>query len=449
MKKFGVFLLVLVAVLSVGTCFASSVDAESSASTDEENVQYLDSYEDYEGLISSMDDEYKNAYEEFVASRAENNDLYSRPQSYRAKVLDASAVQVYYGYYQTVYKATYQNLDIEILDGEFKGKTVEDFNYVLTVDTYENLRLREAKKGDVVNVCVYENDDGTLNAYSLGLDSTIERWPVVVCLMVIAAILVLIYLGAKGAKMIVPLVLFVDLAFLVIVPLIFEGINICLLFAALTILSAIVIALLKLGGKPAAWIAVLASLVITFVLMLAIYGFDLISNVAGITFETTSMSGVFYDLLTLYDTPYNAVSLAELVPERDVDFYSLKLVFDTTIIFFATITLVCKSVELYQTKALPADAEVSDKKVDGRFKFVVRAMRDASADRIITVVPLILTMTIPKYMLFFVNKCSVLEVLNSEILLADVTRALFVIIAIAIAAPVAAFMCMVGLDEEE
>ncbi len=431
MKKILISWIVMSLIFIPTICLATSEESG-------ELVEYIDSYGEYEDLISSMDDEYKTAYEKYLDTRVEEFGLYERPIPSRAKVIKSSAIQEYYGYYETAYKASYQDLQIEVLDGEFKGQTIDDFKYVLTTDSYDNIRLNEAKTGDVLIVYVFDTEEEGLVAYSLGTDSTVVRWPGVVTLLAVSIMFILIYLGSKGAKMIIPLILFFDLAFIVFVPLIFGGINILLLTALLVIFSAIVISLLKLGGKPSAWVAAICSVVMIFTMALLIYGVDQLTNMSAITFETTSMSGVFYDIITLFGTPVSATTLAELVPQGNIDFYALKVSFEIIMIFFATITIICKAIEIYE----------KNKTNEDKFKLVTNEMKEYSSDIMLIIMPILLTVTLPKYMLLFANKSTLMELINSQILLSDITRAIYILLAIALAGPLATFFAMISLDEK-
>ena len=120
MKKITSMFLALILVFSSLNCFATDETTIPGGETTwydnfSGDTEYLEDYSDYEDLMNSMDEqsEYKNMYEQMIKETIENYKSSSREDIYRAKVVDATDVQTYYGYYQYMYKSIYQIVKVE------------------------------------------------------------------------------------------------------------------------------------------------------------------------------------------------------------------------------------------------------------------------------------------------------------------------------------------------
>ena len=403
MKKFLSVLFTFILVFSSVNCFATDVDSDSGDHLHtwyddySGDTEYLEDYSDYEDLINSMDEQeyYKSSYEQMITETVENYNNATREKLYKAKVLEATEPETYYGYYQYLYKSVYQVLKIEILDG--------------------------------INVSVTEDDSGTVYAYSSSIDSPVVRWGWIAALIVLALILVCIYVGKPGMKMLVPILLVVDLIIMVVVPLMFSGTNMMLLLGVVVLLSTITICVLNLGIRAKTFVAILATLIMTFVLVLAMYGFDNLAYMSGITYEITSF----------VESILPRVINSEV--ETAMDLHAMNIVMTALMAFFAFAPIVCKTIDVYDKKKNEEKSVLN----------TVEEMKEFVADKIATIVPILFTLVIPKYMILIINKCSLNEIINSEVLGSDIVRILFILITIAIAAPLTAGAGKLLIDDDD
>ena len=393
---------------------------------------YLDDFSQYQDVINGMDyqADYKEKYEEMISKYINEVENSERMNMSRAKVLEASDVKVDYGQYSpyysdSYYKNSYQMLDIEVLDGEFAGEKVEDVQYILTCDTFENIKLGDIKSGDIINVYVVELEDGSLYAASTTYDSPVVRWQIPVVLFIIAVLVVAIYTGKHSAKFLVPLVLLIDLLFIVAVPAICDGINIMFLVTIITVLSTILISVLKFGIKAETFVVILSTSIITLVLSFMVYGVDSLANMTGIT----------YDSAYVMETMLPRFVDDEVVPT--VNFHDLSATLTILVMFFGILTIACKTVETYTKK----------EKNNNIIKETISGMQENLAESLVLAISLLLVNFMPKIMLFIVKKSSFNEYINSEILITEIFRILFLVIGMAITVPVTAALARV-MDEE-
>lgn len=110
------------------------------------------------------------------------------------------------------YEMRYQIAEIEILEGEYKGRVIEVQNDI----TAYNLVLNE---GDEVLMFLEEYGDGTVSAYV----SDIVRGKYLIWIVAIFIVLLALIGGFKGIKTIVALLITVGAAIFVLLPLIAKG----------------------------------------------------------------------------------------------------------------------------------------------------------------------------------------------------------------------------------
>lgn len=436
MKKFLSVFFTFLLVFSSVSCFATDVASDSGEADHVHtwyddysgDTEYLEDYSDYQDLISSMDEQeqYKSLYEQMITETVQNYNSAEREKIYKAKVLEATKPETYYGYYQYLYRSVYQILKVEIMDGPYKGEVVEDVNYILTGDTYGNIQLPQVKKGMSINVSVTEGEDGTVYAYSSSIDSPVVRWGWIFALIIFALILVGVLVGKTGMKMLVPILLLVDLIIMVVVPLMFSGTNMMLLLGVVVLLSTITICVLNLGIRIKTFVAILVTLIITFILVLAMYAFDSLAYMSGITYEITSF----------VESILPRVVNSEV--ETAMDLHAMNIVITALMAFFAFTPIVCKTIDLYDKK----------KNEDKCVSNTMGEMKEYVADKIATVVPILFTLIIPKYMILIINKCSLNEIINSEVLGSDIVRILFILITVCVAAPITACAGKLLIDDD-
>lgn len=435
MKKLISCLVACMVVFSLGTVLATEVSGSVDSADNfqpNDNAIYLDDYSQYEDLMNQMDDQAvaKNAYEESVKQDIEDYKTAKRTPVYRAKVVEASEPQVNYssyGYYGYYYKTNYQPLTIEVIEGPYQGKVFDDFNYILTCDTYGNIKIPAAQKGDIINV-VITDEEGTQTAAPASYDAPVVRWQWVVFLLILTGIITLIYAGKQGAKSFVIFALIADLILVVASSAIVGGINIAFLVTVIVLLTALAYAVLKLGNRAEAYVAILTTLVVTFAIALLAFGFDSIARMCGITYEATYLMEYIMPTLTAEE---------EIVPT--VDFHGLSIGIIALLAFVASLVTSCEVVKVYEKHQKSPEA----------LKETAEEMKEPVATKMMFAFMILIVLILPKCLILLTNKYSFAEIINSEILISEGSRVLFTIMAIALSSPIAALLCKFIGDGEE
>ena len=202
---------------------------------------------------------------------------------------------------------------------------------------------------------------------------------------------------------------------IVAAPAIINGINIAFLVSVIVLLTSLSIAVLKLGVKQNAFVAILSTLIVTLIMTIMIYGFDAVTNLCGITYESTYLMEYIMPKVTSSGEIINAV-----------DFHGFSIAITVLILFLGTILVACETVKIYQKNRNSRTV----------FQDTIDGMKEYLADKITLIAGILIVLIIPKYILLVVNKCALVEIVNSEIMITDLSRILFTIIALSIVVPV-------------
>ncbi len=435
MKKFLVCFFSIMLICSLGIVNASSVldDPEYLQDKDGDGVVYLEDYSQYQGLLNTMDEQYelRKLYLNQIINTADEYEATQRPEVYKAKVIEAGEPEVQYGqypYYQDYfYKITYQNIKIKLLDEPYKNRVVENVNYTLTCDSYENVKMAEIKNGKNINVVVSENESGDLYAEVASYDVAVRRWPVVLVVIIIAFILMLAYTGEHFAKIFVPFILIADLLIVTIAPMLLDGLNIWWLVAIVVFMTSLAIAVLKFGLTEKTAKSIVASAIMTIMATIIVYAFDSLAFMNGITYEAT--------YIMEYVIPKFVND--EVVPA--VDFHGLSVATTTLLCFFAGIFVINKTIDVYEKNKTLKETRTQE---------TVNEVKEYVAENMLLISSILLVTMFPKYLLLLVNKYSFIEVINSEILITDFSRILFMFVTMTISIPVTCLICKFLSDEE-
>ncbi len=394
MKKFIMFLILLMFVFSF-----SVVNA-----TENDDAIYIESYEEYLKLLEEMSggDEAKAGYIEGIFY----NILYDVPTTvYKAKVKNASEATIEYGVDESnaYYMSRYQGLEIEVLEGDFKGQTFEDCIYPLKVDTYSNIDVSMVNEGDIIYVSFYESDDGVF-PYVTQLDASVSRWLPITILGIVTVLLALVYTGKHGVKLLLPTILIVDLLFIVFADFMLNYFNVWVVASATIVLIAIAFFALKLGVNSKLGNALISLVAVLVVMTVIIYGFDYISNIAGVSYESASL---VEDIVPMIEN-------GAITPT--VNFHSLSIALTVLMMAFAVIPMITKKIEMMETKSTDSEE-----------------MKKYLSEKIILVVGILLVAMLQKYFVVYMNSARFEQVFNSEMLIIEVSRIMFVVLGMSIA----------------
>lgn len=416
MKKI-IIVLTFSIILLLNISFATTTEyiEYSSGEVDDGSI-YLDSYEDYLNAIGGTDEQktYEEEYKNMILESINYFDAQKPENIIKAKVISGDETAEYYDYdTYGIYKIKYQPLNVEILEGKHKGEMF-DTTYVLTVDSYENIEVKEVRKGQKINVVLQEDEEtGEVYVYSTTIDASVDRIGYLIALVIITLVLVGIYLGKEGIKILPQLILLADIILLIFVPEMIEGRSI-IWMTIISIASYIIVnTTIKVGLNAKTFPAILATGV---VLLLTIIGLIVFNNVS-------TLSGIIYEITTIIQN----------FPKGTIDFNILNL---AIYILMATIVISdisCKVINIY------SDSEKEKTR---------RKIKEYVSEKILTISAVLFITIIPKYLYMLVAKYSYVELINSEMLINEIARILFLIISMLLTSEITIILKKMLVEEK-
>lgn len=410
MKKF-LILLISVFIMMNSSILATNQYIEYSSGEQDDGSIYLNTYEEYMDAIGEVDDQklYKEEYEYMIQNAILSYDLSERVNVVKAKVITAEKEKEYYshdGY--SAYKIKYQPITVQILEGEEKGKTYE-VSYILTADTYENLKIKPVKVNQTINVIIQDEE-----AYATTVDASINRLGVTIFMILITIIFIAIYLGKSGFKMLPQMILFADLILIIFVPELHEGRSILWLTIVTSLLYMIVESAIKVGVNTKMVATIFTNIAVILLTTLSLYWVGDIANFSGITYEI--------------------VSIIEAFPRGTIDFYMLYISSFILMNVILVSDISCQTINLYE-KETEKNAKVK--------------IKEYVADKLPLIFGILLIMIIPKYLYAIIAHYTIEELQNSEMLTTDIIRILFLIISATLTTQVAAYAKKMFVEDEE
>lgn len=410
MKKYFILLLSIL-VLCVGQAVFATDTKEyieySSGEKDDGSI-YLDSYEDYLKALGNVDEQevYKEQYLSDLANAVLNYDLTERPAVVKARVLNVEGKKEYYSYDSYgLSKISYQPVNVQVLEGKHKGETY-DISYILTADSYENLKIKELKANQKINIIISESGDESY-AYVTTVDSAVNRVALTVALIIIAVLLMIVYLGKQGMKIIPQMILLADMVMLILVPELFAGRSLLWLTIVTSILYIIVESVIKVGLNSKTVAAIFSTIVVTLSLTVVLVGVSNMANFSGITYEVLNM--------------------LESFPKGTIDFYMLYISSFILLCMIVTSNISCMAI-----------CANGDKKV----------VKANIAEKLPLFIGILFVSIIPKYLYLFISKYTYDEIINSEMLLTDVYKITFLIIAMVVTVQITEYAKKLFVDEK-
>ncbi len=410
MKKYFILLLSIL-VLCVGQAVFATDTKEyieySSGEKDDGSI-YLDSYEDYLKALGNVDEQevYKEQYLSDLANAVLNYDLTERPAVVKARVLNVEGKKEYYSYDSYgLSKISYQPVNVQVLEGKHKGETY-DISYILTADSYENLKIKELKANQKINIIISESGDESY-AYVTTVDSAVNRVALTVALIIIAVLLMIVYLGKQGMKIIPQMILLADMVMLILVPELFAGRSLLWLTIVTSILYIIVESVIKVGLNSKTVAAIFSTIVVTLSLTVVLVGVSNMANFSGITYEVLNM--------------------LESFPKGTIDFYMLYISSFILLCMIVTSNISCMAINTNGDK---------------------KAIKENIAEKLPLFIGILFVSIIPKYLYLFISKYTYDEIINSEMLLTDVYKITFLIIAMVVTVQITEYAKKLFVDEK-
>lgn len=411
MKKYFILLLSILLMLVGQTVFATGTTKEYieySSGEKDDGAIYLDSYEDYIKALGNVDEQqvYKEEYLSNLANTVMNYDLTQRTDVVKARVLSVDAKKEYYSYDNYgVSKISYQPINVQVMEGKHKGETY-NVSYILTADSYENLKVKELKANQKINVIINESGDESY-AYATTVDSAVNRVPVTITLILITLALIIIYLGKFGFKILPQMILLADMILLVFVPELFAGRSLLWLTIVTTLLYIIVESIIKVGLNSKTVAAIFSTIAITIALTVMLI---VVSNVAN-------FSGITYEILNMLET----------FPKGTIDFYMLYLSSFILLCVIVTSNISCMAINTNGDK---------------------KQIKENIAEKLPLFTGILFVSIIPKYLYLLISKYTYNEIINSEMLLTDIYKMLFLIIAMVVTVQITEYAKKLFVDEK-
>ena len=410
MKKYFILLLSILMLCVGQAVFATDTKEyiEYSSGEKDDGSIYLDSYEDYLKALGNVDEQevYKEQYLSNLANAVLNYDLTERPDVVKARVLNVEGKKEYYSYDSYgLSKISYQPVNVQVLEGKHKGETY-DISYILTADSYENLKVKELKANQKINIVISESGDESY-AYATTVDSAVNRVPLTVALIIVAVLLMIVYLGKQGMKIIPQMILLADMVMLVLVPELFAGRSLLWLTIVTSILYIIVESVIKVGLNSKAVAAIFSTIVVTLALTVVLVGVSNIANFSGITYEVLNM--------------------LESFPKGTIDFYMLYISSFILLCMIVTSNISCMAINANGDK---------------------KAIKENIAEKLPLFIGILFVSIIPKYLYLLISKYTYDEIINSEMLLTDVYKITFLIIAMVVTVQITEYAKKLFVDEK-
>lgn len=416
MKKIIFNLMLVITLLlnvSLATDYSEYIEY-SSGEVDDGSI-YLDSYEDYLNAIQGVDEQelYKSEYLANIENAKQVFESTKPEEIIKAKVISGEETEEYYAYDSYgAYKIKYQPLTLEILEGEHKGETYET-TYILTADSYENLKVKEVKENQKINVVIQE-EDGEVYVYATTIDASVVRINYLIILVVIMLALMLIYLGKKTLKILPQLIIIADIVLLVFVPEMINGTSVIWLSIVTIILYVITNTVIKVGLNAKTFPAMLSTASVLVITAIGLIIFNNISTMTGIIYEITSLIESF---------PNGTINFANLV-------LSMYMLMSTIVVS----DISCKVLNDYQ------DSEKESTRA---------TLKEYVSEKILATSGILFITIIPKYMYMIIAKYSFKEIINSEMLINEIARIIFIAIAMLITTEVSIIVKKLFVEEKE
>lgn len=405
MKKVSILLIVFIIMSLFAVSFADEVVPEDDTGA------YIDSASELDALYGGQDtteevDQLKEAYDMYQEYLLEYYDVYERPNTYKAKVIEVKEPRDEYFQqdYYSVSKYVLQPIKVEILEGEYKGKQKE-FDYVLTMDSLNNINIQEAKVGDVIFVSVDLIASGDIDVTVPNSWASVSRFHVVIILAIIAVLLLVIYGGKKGITTAGILLSAIIGTIIVICTFGFNAMGVIWASIFLMVAISLMISILHLGFSKQMLKSFLISLGMVLVTWFVLFIACSAARSAGISFEFAA--------------------IAENIINNKIDFTQM----------YYIITLLIASGVISNTIAMSANRMLKEN-VDS-FKDRIEVSRKALASNLIVLVITAFALYIPNHILLLSNKFLLKEILNSETLVSELIRFLVIVITTTISVPIA------------
>ncbi len=217
----------------------------------------------------------------------------------------------------------------------------------------------------------------------------------------------IVYLGKQGMKIIPQMILLADMVMLILVPELFAGRSLLWLTIVTSILYIIVESVIKVGLNSKTVAAIFSTIVVTLSLTVVLVGVSNMANFSGITYEVLNM--------------------LESFPKGTIDFYMLYISSFILLCMIVTSNISCMAINTNGDK---------------------KAIKENIAEKLPLFIGILFVSIIPKYLYLFISKYTYDEIINSEMLLTDVYKITFLIIAMVVTVQITEYAKKLFVDEK-
>lgn len=455
MKKFVVLVSIILAMSLFSFCVATESDATAQVDTTtgadttyyynndsgelvesneydlDEDAVLLDSEEDlgdlYDGQESADEEETQEelmkAFLEQKEEIASVKDEETDKKFVVTKVLsDIKTQYVSESYY--VYIIKYQLLNIRVEDDEIPAVAI------LSYDISDNKNLKPLQVGDTLYGYVerVSKEDSTYGMINHGLkDSEIayvsvssqDRTLGIILLAIFTILLVGLYTGKKGLKLLIPAFVALDMLFIVFVPELEIGRNVLAISSAIALELMILITVLKNGWSRKTVVALLSSIVVVV----------LIATFAGVFGNANGFTGKGFISEERYDLSSNVYYIDSLLK-------STISVFD----LYISVIVVISSIVVSLIASNVADIVEKYAGTEGMVNSIIEEAKGIVAEYPLILAGIFMVVYLPEFMLMKFNHETFETIINSEVLVTNFTIGAMVIISSLIIAPITAIV---------
>lgn len=416
MKKIFVSVLMVFTIMSTICVIATEESLDITQTAPENQIIEIDNFEDYEALFSEQeqeqisDEEYDKIYEEQMTSLAEYYDALEMPELFKAKVITTKEPTYVYenDYTGFVYKMKVQEVEVEIMDGEYVGERVS-VTYPLTADTFLNMDIPNLNKGDVIYVTAgVDEETQKLYAEANGTGFNVERKTGAVILAVVAIILMVAFGKNRGVLSTLIMILILSITLLICSEQIYLGTSIIELTLFLSILIVAMIVIQKMGLTKEAILVGISSIIGILVITFVTFIVDSLLKNTGATFD--------------------AMVMIENIIKRNIDFHHM---------FIGSIILIVSAILPYVACDVWQKCEKTNQK---DFNSLLDASKDALTGKVEIITIIFMTFLMPKLVYLHSYKYTANEIINSDVVITEFIRLFMCIIAMAITIPITSGM---------
>ncbi|MBQ9313555.1 MAG: YibE/F family protein [Clostridia bacterium] len=336
--------------------------------------------------------------------------------------------------YYYYYVIKYQVATIRTADGKESPAVV-----ILSYDVSDNKSIKPLKTGDTMYGFVefVSNEDSTYNMVNHGLTdreiayvsiSHQDRTLGMVLLVAFTILLLLLYAGKKGAKLLIPLFVAIDLLFIVFVPELELGRNLLILASFIAFELIILIAVLKNGWSRKTIVAIISSIIV--VILITTLGI-LFGNANGFTGKGIIVEEN-YDLLS-------NVYYIDTLFKSTIGTYDLYIAIIILITSVISASIASKIVDLSEKYAGS----------EGMINNIIEEAKSIIAEYPMMIAIIFLVLYVPNYMTLLYNHPAYESLINAESLVSYLTIGLMAIISSLVISPITAIISYILMGKVE